>query len=89
VFTPGLMAVNIKETGRITRWMERASLLGQMDVSISAIISMIRNMVMAYLHGLTGESMMGNGRMENNTGKEVTLEVIRQQEKDIGKKAGG
>lgn len=44
-------------------------ILGLMEESLTANISMIRRMVMVHIIGLMAEFMKGNGKMENNTVK--------------------
>ena len=53
---------------------------GQMVNHIREIMSMIRNMVMEYLHGIRGKNMKGSGIMESSMERELlSLKKIKEK----------
>jgi len=68
-FISGPMAENIMVNGKITKWMEKVSLPGQMDESILENTLMIRKKVMVNLYGLIIVNTKVPGKTENNMGR--------------------
>ena len=55
-------------------------LFGQMVNHIRKIMSIIRKMVMEYLHGIQGNNMKGNGLMESSMERELSsLKKIKEK----------
>ena len=63
----------MKVLGSTTKWKALASSIGLMIAVTKVNISMIRKKVMVYSTGMTDESMMDSGKMENSMDKESTL----------------
>lgn len=55
MYTNGLIKEGLKEIERITRWKGMGNSLGMINVHTKDNISMIKNMVMEFSHGLTTE----------------------------------
>lgn len=72
------------EVLRITKCMERESLLGLMEDHIVVIISMIKNRDGVFTPGKMEENMTGNGRTGNSMDKESTLTPRGRSKLDNG-----
>ena len=72
MFTSGIMAEPTMVFGRIIKWKDMESSLGQMVVSTLEIMLTTKRRDMESLHGLMVESMTANGVMENKMVKVFT-----------------
>ena len=63
--TTGIMVVDMRGHGKITRCMGKAHLPGKMAEYIPESITEIKDKVMVYLHGQTKLDMMATGKVEN------------------------
>ena len=66
----GLMDVNMKDSGKITNFMEKEYILGQMEESMMETILMTRKADLGHISGLMVEFMRAIGKMENNMDQE-------------------
>ena len=81
----GMMAVNMKVTGRIIIWMDSVYILGRMEECMKVIIRKIKSMVKEFILGLTEDAMMENGKMEDNMALESTYLNKVSIEREFGK----
>jgi len=78
VFTSGTMAELMMVCGRIIKWRDMESLLGQMVVSMLETTWTTKKRDMEYLHGQMVVNMTANGVMENKMVKAFTqLQVVK------------
>jgi hypothetical protein len=71
-FVPGLTTRNMKDSGRITKNMDRACTLGRTDECMKVTTAMIKNTDMAPIPGPMEGSTSENGRTTNVTEREPT-----------------
>jgi len=64
--TLGMMAENMRVTGRIIIWMDLVYIPGKMEECMKATIRKIKSMEKEFTLGLTADAMMANGKMEDN-----------------------
>jgi hypothetical protein len=66
----GWMEEFMRENGLIIKCMGKGCINGKMEGVMKVSIVMIKRVVMVYIHGLMGGSMLDFGRMVRDRGKE-------------------
>jgi len=83
------MAVDTRESGRITKWMGEAFSIGLTTGGMRENMLMIRRKDSAISRGLMGGSTKADGSMENSMERESTSQVLVKSEKVCGTMENG